>query len=278
MNATSDWYEVEDLGGSNYRVSEGVVFNNYLLDGAESAILIDAGIGFGDMASFVTEFCDGPVSLLLSHSHWDHMGAAYQFDDVRIDDREVTDGDRVVPKNFGYTPAEFIDEWQGAGRSLPDSFDPASYELRSVEGVDVISAGETIDLGDRTVELIDAAGHSPGQLAVLDRDNGVLFGSDIIHNNYDLYIHFDGCDIAAYEATLDRVVSLRDAGAFETLYLAHSRPLAGEEVAKLDLYLDAVREIIAGDRPFEMVAESSGEARRYDVGEHHIYTQPSLSV
>lgn len=278
MNSTSDWYEVEELEGPNYRVSEGVVFNNYLVGGDDAAILIDAGIGFGDMASFVSEFCDRPVSLLLSHSHWDHMGAAYQFDDVRIDSREVTDGDRVVPKNFGYTPAEFITEWQDAGRSLPDAFDPDSYELRPVEGVDVVSAGDTIDLGDRTVELIDAAGHSPGQVGVLDRDNGVLFGSDIIHNNYDLYVHFDGCDISTYLETLERVVELRDAGAFDTLYLAHSRPLAGDELTKLDLYLEAVRDIIAGDRVFEMVEESSGEARRYDVGDHHIYTHPTLSV
>ncbi len=278
MNSTSDWYGVEELAGANYRISEGVVFNNYLLDGDDEAILIDAGIGFGDMATFVSEFSGRPVSLLLSHSHWDHMGAAYQFDEVRIDGREVTDGDRVVPKNFGYTPAEFIEEWQDADRSLPDAFDPAAYELRSVEGVDVVAAGDTIDLGDRTVELIDIAGHSPGQLGVLDRENGVLFGSDIIHNNYDLYIHFDGCDIAAYLETLERVVALRDDGAFDTLYLAHSRPLAGDELSKLDRYLDAVREIIDGDRPFEMVAESSGEARKYDVGDHHIYTHPSLAI
>lgn len=278
MNSTSDWYEVEQLDQGNYRVSEGVVFNNYLLAGDERGVLIDAGIGFGDMATFVAELVEPPVFLLLSHSHWDHMGAAYQFDDVRIDGREITDGDLVEPKNFGYTPGEFIEEWRAAGRSLPDDFDEDEYELQSVSGVESVQAGDTIDLGNRTVELIDAAGHSPGQLAVLDRENNAFFGSDIIHNNYDLYIHFDGGDVSDYLATLERAVELRDAGAYDTLYLAHSRPLAGEELSQLDTYLDAVREIVAGERSFELVEEPSGEARKYEAGEQYIYTQPSLSV
>ena len=41
-----------------------------------------------------------------------------------------------------------------------------------------IQAGDVIDLGGRKLEILSMAGHTPGSLVALDRDNQLLFGSD----------------------------------------------------------------------------------------------------
>ncbi|MFC4407761.1 MBL fold metallo-hydrolase [Haloarchaeobius iranensis] len=42
----------------------------------------------------------------------------------------------------------------------------------------VVSGGETVDCGDRSLELVDAPGHAPHQVAVLDDRTGALFAGD----------------------------------------------------------------------------------------------------
>jgi glyoxylase-like metal-dependent hydrolase (beta-lactamase superfamily II) len=279
MNATDDWYEVEALTDHSYRIAEGSMFNTYLVVGEKRALQIDAGGGFGDLRGLVEGLVDVPVRLLLSHSHWDHIGAAHRFDDVLIDGTERHPDGRVttdvVTDDFGYSPADFVADWRGAGRSFPDGVDVEGFEIPPIEGVEAVSPGDRIDLGGRTLELVGVPGHSPGQLAALDREDGVLYGADVLHNGYGLYIHFEGCDIEEYVTTLERVIDLRDEGAFDTLYLAHARPLSGDDLDILDDYLAGLRAVLAGDLEYEMTEEHP-RARRYEVAGNPVLTKPEL--
>ncbi|MFB6107582.1 MAG: MBL fold metallo-hydrolase [Haloplanus sp.] len=277
MNATDDWYEVEQLTDHSWRIAEGVLFGTYLIEGEDRALLIDAGGGAGDLRAMVESLVDVPVTLLLSHSHWDHVGSAHQFDDVRVHPVERTPDGGVngITKGFGYGPADWIADWREAGRAFPDDFDPDSFEIPPITGVEAIEPGTTVDLGGRTLELVHVPGHSPGQLAALDREDGVLYGGDVLHNGHGLYIHFEGCDAADYLDTLANLRELRDAGAFDTLYVSHAAPVAGEDLSLLDEYYEALRAILAGEREGERVDDNPPTVR-HEVAGNDVLVKPGV--
>jgi hypothetical protein len=125
------------------------------------------------------------------------------------------------------------------------------------------------------LELVGVPGPSPGQLAVLDRADGVLYGADLLHREHDLYIHFDGCDIHEYVETLRRVRDLREAGAFDTLHVSHAHTLSGEELGLIDDYLEGLQAVLDGDRDYKLT-ETEPQARRYEVAGHAILTKPDV--
>jgi len=277
MNATDDWYDVEQLTDHGWRIAEGVLFGSYLIEGTDRALLVDAGGGVGDLRGMVNELVDVPVTLLLSHSHWDHIGAAHQFDDVCIHPLERTADGRVttdvVTDDFGYGPGDWVSDWRAAGRAFPDGFDPDGFAIEPVTDVEAVEPGDTIDLGGRTLELHHVPGHSPGQLAALDRADGVLYGGDVLHREHGLYVHFDGCDLAAYRDTLARLCELRETGAFDTLHVSHADSLSGEELDLLDAFREGLEEILAGEREGERVDEYP-PAIRYEIAGKDVLTKP----
>ena len=46
-----------------------------------------------------------------------------------------------------------------------------------------IKEGDVIDLGDRTLKIIDLPGHTPGSIAVLDVKNRVLISGDSVQDS-----------------------------------------------------------------------------------------------
>ena len=65
--------------GSGNRVASETL---YLIEGKDKAVLIDAGTHIPGLDKIVAGITDKPVTLLLTHVHGDHAGAAGCFDEV----------------------------------------------------------------------------------------------------------------------------------------------------------------------------------------------------
>ncbi|MFB6303685.1 MAG: MBL fold metallo-hydrolase [Haloferacaceae archaeon] len=278
MNRTDDWYDVERVTDRGYRVVEGEGYGMYLVTGADRAAVVDAGIGVGDLRGLVEGLVDVPVALLLTHWHWDHIGAAADFDDVRISRRDAGPDGRVAvdahTDEFVHRPAAFVEEWRAAGNDFPDGFDPDAYAIDPVEDPTPVEPGETFDLGDRRLEYVDAPGHSRGHVAVLDRSEGVLYGGDVVHRDAGLYAHFEGCDLAAYRETFERLVRLRNDGAFDALLTSHNPPFEGGDLGVLDRLRDGIDRILDGAATPERVETAWGPADRYVFDGSPVVTRP----
>jgi glyoxylase-like metal-dependent hydrolase (beta-lactamase superfamily II) len=276
MNDTDDWFDVEQLANDSWRVSEATFFNDYLLAGEDRALLLDASVGVGDLRTVVDDLVDVPVTVVLTHSHWDHVGAAHQFDDVRIHDAERPSDGAVrwdyVADEFHIDLEGWMDSWLERGQEFPDGFDPDSYEIKPVPDVGTVADGEVVDLGGRELELLHLPGHAPGHVGALDRDRGDLYGGDVVHIHQDLYIHFGGCDIHDYIDTFARLRELRDDGAFDTLYTAHNPPLSGEDLSLLDEYYEGLRAILADELPYEHNGEEP-PGRVYEIAGNEVVTK-----
>lgn len=276
MNATTDWYAVEKIASYAYRIIEGDRYGMYLLRGSERSLLIDAGIGIGDLPKLTHSLVDTPITLVLTHGHWDHIGSAADFESVHIHENELSPTGHLSinarSDDFVERPSQFVAQWQEEHNEFPDSFDPATYTIGSVEDPSRITDGEILALGDRELEVIHTPGHAPGHCVLLDRVAGDLYGGDIIHGGSGLYIHFTGCRINHYIESFNQLLSLRDEDAFDRLLTGHNPPFHHDELGLLERLQDGLIEIQNDTIEYTIEDTNWGPARLYDIQGSPVYT------
>ncbi len=276
MNTTDDWYDVNRLTESSYAIDEADGYRSFLIEGDDRAVLVDAGTGVGDLRGLVSGLVDTPVTLVLTHTHWDHIGAASQFDDVLVSPVELPSDGLVtidsLTDEFIHRPTQFTNRWVDEGNELPGGLDPDEHSVEPchAEALD-INAG--VDLGDRTLDVLTLPGHAPGHVGLLDPATDVLYGGDIVHFTKNLYVMFEDCDLEAYVDSMRRVRNMRDEGAFNMLATSHNDPLSGADLELLDDLLAGLKEIAEGEREHEIVDTDWGEARSYQVGSSEVMTK-----
>src|SRR4030042_60966 len=81
---TSSWFTAKEVGIKIWQISDHGSDNIYLVEGSDSAMLIDNGLGTADLASFVKTLTSKPLIVVITHGHPDHAGSNYQFEKVYI--------------------------------------------------------------------------------------------------------------------------------------------------------------------------------------------------
>ena len=120
----------------------------YLIEGRDKALLIDTGMGKGDLAGYVASLTDLPIEVALTHGHPDHIGQVDQFLDTTIYMSEKDEG-MLGDLNTDH----FV--W--------------------------IKDGDAINLGgDDTLEVIAVPGHSDGSVMFLYAKANILAIGDAI--------------------------------------------------------------------------------------------------
>ena len=165
--------------------------NSYLVVGRERALLFDLAVNEPGMREYTKELAGKPVQLVLSHGHPDHTYFLSEFSDVWMhsaDEKLVRDGMMGLPP---VTPC------------------PTIHPLQD---------GDTIDLGDRILDVFNIPGHSPGSILLLDRQTRVLLSGDTCSRRL-LYGMTDFVPINVFCESLRRL----QAQDFDLIYSAHDR-------------------------------------------------------
>jgi glyoxylase-like metal-dependent hydrolase (beta-lactamase superfamily II) len=179
--------------------------NIYLVLGQERAALIDSGLGVGDVRARVGEITSLPCTVLNTHYHWDHCGANAQFDERAIHEIEA---DLVAQKQpLGWIRRAM--QSPPARAVLPPDFDPNAYRVLPRRATRTLRDGDLVDLGGRALQVLHVPGHSPGHVAYLDRDGGMLFTGDTAYVG-PLFACFEESDPAAFAKSVQRLAALPD--------------------------------------------------------------------
>jgi glyoxylase-like metal-dependent hydrolase (beta-lactamase superfamily II) len=181
-----------------------------------------------------------PLVVVQSHAHWDHIGSTHQFaaeSDILIHP-EAADELRAGVSNQRMRDYLAPEHFTGpfAGSRAGDS-----AEIPGVEPTGFLAHDQVIDLGGRSLRVLDAPGHTAGQVMLWDEANRILFGTDAVYAG-PLYAQMDDSDLPAYARTLDRLISLEPAP--RVVYSAHCD--APMDPALIPLMRDAVDEVLAG--------------------------------
>ncbi len=236
VETSSRWFSVYRVEPGVFAIVEPRQFQeaiSYLIVGSSRALLFDGGIGLVPMRPIIEQLTRLPVTVLNSHTHFDHVGANHEFDDVLAFDTPFTRS-----KERGRPHADIADEvapdsFCGAP---PDGTDTASFRSVAWNVTRRIADGERIDLGDRVLEVIATPGHTPDALVLLDRAHGLLWTGDSYYES-TIWLFSPGTDIAAYESSMQKLAAL--APSLRRLLPAHNTATA--DPAALGTVLNAVQ-------------------------------------
>ncbi|MCI0518462.1 MAG: MBL fold metallo-hydrolase [Woeseiaceae bacterium] len=217
-----DWFEVYRVADGIFAIYEPGQFEeviSFLIVGNERALLFDTGLGIGDMRRVVDQLTRLPVIVLNSHTHYDHIGGNYQFKTIYALDTEYT---KARAKGSSTADvAEFLSEgW--VWKELPPSFDAASYRSQPFSISRIVAEGDRIELGGRTLEILETPGHAPDSICLIDRENRLLFTGDTFYLA-PLYTHIPGGNFDDYARSAARLAGLVDS--IDSALTSHNVPV-----------------------------------------------------
>jgi hydroxyacylglutathione hydrolase len=231
-----DYFAVEDLGEDTFAIGEPRYYQQnyfYLIVGTTRAILFDSGSGTRDISGVVASLTKLPVTVIVSHLHFDHLGGIAPFEHVAMIDLPET---RANMAGGFFRPSRY--EYMGfVDARVAPSFRVGEW----------LAPGATIDLGGRSLRIFSTPGHTPSSVALFDAANRRLFIGDFIYPT-TLYAFLPGASLSAYQATARTLLGILPADT--TLWTAHccrknegvSAPwLSMSDLRDLDAALTTVR-------------------------------------
>jgi glyoxylase-like metal-dependent hydrolase (beta-lactamase superfamily II) len=170
----------------------------YLLVGDERGVLIDSGYGTLDLDKIVRGLYQGPVTILNTHGHLDHVG-----------------GNRFFAS---YLPEADRDVY--ARHSDPDFL--KQYKLPVFERVEVLPLDfETLDLGGRLLRIFPTPGHTQGSICILDEKNKAVFVGDTMNFISTWLGTEDSTSVAEYKQSLEKLMALAKEQDIDDFYSGH---------------------------------------------------------
>lgn len=178
--------------------------NMYLIVGQERAVVIDSGMGIGDVRAVIRQLTSLPCMVLNTHYHWDHIGANRLFAERAIHECEsgflTQESDVSFVRQALQSPA--------AQAILPSSFDPVTYRIVPTPATHLLHDHEIIDLENHRLRVLHTPGHSPGHVAYFDESSQILFSGDAAYMG-PLCASFPESDPMAFTHSVRRLAAMQ---------------------------------------------------------------------
>jgi len=214
-------YEVIKIDENVFRIEESGV-RVFLFIGVEKALLIDTGFGTGDIKKLVDSLTSLPLMLVNTHADRDHIGC-----------------NKLFEKAYMHT-AEY-DRYENLTETSP------------------LWEGDIIDLGNRKFEIILIPGHTPGSIALLDRENRILIGGDSVQTG-TIYMFSAGRNMNGYIDSMSKLSKIQNE--FDIVYPSH-----GDIPVKSDIIPELIKgaeRVLSGEIVGEK-APNNIPAKLYDA-------------
>jgi len=223
VDIRSNWFEVYRIRPDVYAIYEPHQFEeviSYLIVGQRRALLFDTGMGIASIRDAVTQLTALPVTVLNSHTHFDHTGGNAEFSDILNEDTPFSRKNAEGQSNIYSRDALAAERICG---NLPAGVRAEAYAIRPWNVSRRVHDGDHVDLGGRDLEILFTPGHTPDSLSLLDGKNGLLFTGDTFYAG-PIYLFTPETDFVAYARSVARLAEL--APRLKLLLPAHNVPLA----------------------------------------------------
>jgi hydroxyacylglutathione hydrolase len=214
---TNSCYKANKVADNVWAIVENNTVNIYLVEGKDSALIIDTGYGTGDLKAYIQTLTKLPVIVVNTHGHGDHAGNNHQFPKLY-----------AHPEDFGLINASFDKERRKkAILSMAKDRKFTDEELEAMVNIAPpalipIKEGYVFDLGGRRLEVIEVPGHTHGSICLLDIENKILFAGD--NTNALVWLFLKDCyPLEVYLKSLQKVEKRMDE--FNIIMPGHNTPL-----------------------------------------------------
>lgn len=189
---------IEKINDATWRIEDGFV-RCFLLAGAEKAILIDTGATSAEAKALAESVTERPVILVNTHGDGDHVAGNAAFD------------------SFYMHPADYAN--CNVAVRCPDS------------NMIPLQDGDVLDPGGRPLEMIAIPGHTYGSVAILDRNERVLYSGDSVQDGH-IFMFGAHRQPEAFAGSLEKLIDAIDR--YDCIRPAHGTPeLPAEFVRKV---------------------------------------------
>lgn len=214
----------------------------FLVQGTEKALLIDTGMGIGDLKSFIEKTVTVPYEVVLTHGHCDHAGGASQFEKVYLNKKDFE-----LEKWHAAREHRISDVFTGPF-PVPEGITEEDFVPQRTEPYTPLDPDMTFDLGGCTVAFIEVPGHTQGCLVPLIKEDQVMIIGDALGEN--TLMHFkESTTVETYRRSIEKLIAVQDdysllirfhgAGASEHRILQDMHDLCGEIMEHKDAALRA---------------------------------------
>ncbi len=231
-----NWYVTRQLENGIWAIDEHGTNTMYLIHGKEKCLLLDTGWGVSDLPGLVESLCSMPLIVVNSHGHPDHTFGNGLFPEVHIhpaDKLFVHEPPTLETRQWIYDNADIV-----LSDDLPAAFEFDCWATSVPGSIISIQEGDTFELGNRTLDIIELAGHSPGSICLLDRMSRSLFVGDSIHTGSIWLQLNESLPLGQYQQNLQHVQEFSDQ--FDHILPAHG------ELDKLPLPKRILDDLVAG--------------------------------
>ncbi|HEC37687.1 hypothetical protein LCGC14_1075060 [marine sediment metagenome] len=190
--------------------------NLFLIIGSHSALLIDTGCGLFPLKPILSDLIKNKTLLVINtHSHFDHIGGNYEFDEILIHNEEL--------KSISMpTDVSFLQE---SPKEIVKRYESRKYTIQPANKIKSIKDMEIIDLGGMEAKVIHTPGHSKGSISLLTK--GELFTGDVAHYGA-MYISRE--EFPTHLASISRLLTFFQETKNIEIYPSHEEFAVGKDL------------------------------------------------
>lgn len=204
----NNWFTVERIDDDTYAISEYGHWENthcYLFIGDKKAVLIDSGLGVGNIKKIAEQITQLPITIVITHAHWDHIGGCKWFNDIAVHENDKDWIEKGLPVPVEMVKANFLKNL--FTKTLPDNFNPNTYCPFKGRVTIVLQENEEFDLGNRKIKIIHTPGHSPGHIAIYEQNTGYLVTGDMLYEGV-LDVFYASTNPVQFADSINKLYSL----------------------------------------------------------------------
>lgn len=205
----------------------------FMFIGEDRVLLIDAGFPERGLIEKVRQVSDLPIEVIYSHCDGDHRG------DVDLFDRPY-----LHPSEMDYLNMKH----------------QKPLKLRA------IWEGDTVNIGKYSFEVFLIPGHTPGSIALLEREERFMLTGDTVHNG-PVHMFGPGRNLQAYLYSLYKLKGLSNA--VDIYYTCHHKLEATSDT--LDDLIKLTEQVLDGELDGVMETMKGREVKRYSYGQVSFY-------
>ena len=273
ISTTQPWFQIYAIRPTVFAIYEPYQQQeviSYLIVGPHKCLLIDTGMGIGNMQQVVSELSSLPLIVINTHTHYDHVGDNWRFEQsllgVNCPFSQRCDVDQLNEAQDEVKEGTICDAY------IPETFDRASYHIKPFRLADYVTDQGLIDLGNgRAIQVMFTPGHTPDSISLFDKSERLLFVGDLFYLG-PIYLYRPETNLEQYVGSLRKLVQLIDDGHIDLVVPSHNTP--NVEPSMLTKALQAIGKVVNGDIAAKQTDD--GLCNKYDFGEFCFVIDPKL--